>query len=81
MAWVGYNGGEVASRLAIESAKSYIESNFNLIEHEKEAFLELIKNAIEYANTVVYEKSKKEKDLEGMGTTLDIVSYIIIRYI
>ncbi len=72
MAWVGYNGGEVASRLAIESAKSYIESNFNLIEHEKEAFLDLIKNAIEYANTVVYEKSKKEKDLEGMGTTLDI---------
>lgn len=72
MAWVGYNGGEVASRLAIESAKSYIESNFNLIEHEKEAFLDLIKKAIEYANTVVYEKSKKEKDLEGMGTTLDI---------
>ncbi len=72
MAWVGYNGGEVASRLAIESARSYIESNFNLIEHEKEAFLDLIKNAIEYANTVVYEKSKKEKDLEGMGTTLDI---------
>ncbi len=68
----GYNGGEVASRLAIESARSYIESNFNLIEHEKEAFLELIKKAIEYANTVVYEKSKKEKDLEGMGTTLDI---------
>lgn len=72
MAWVGYNGGEVASRLAIESARSYIESNFNLIEHEKEAFLDLIKKAIEYANTVVYEKSKKEKELEGMGTTLDI---------
>lgn len=72
MAWVGYNGGEVASRLAIESAKSYIESNFNLIEHEKEDLLDLIKKAIEYANTVVYEKSKKEKDLEGMGTTLDI---------
>ena len=68
----GYNGGEVASKLAIESAKSYIENNFEQIEHNKEAIIELIKNAIEYANMVVFEKSKQEPNLEGMGTTLDI---------
>ncbi len=68
----GYNGGEVASKLAIESAKSYIENNFDQIEHNKEAIIELIKNAIEYANMVVFEKSKQEPNLEGMGTTLDI---------
>lgn len=68
----GYNGGEVASKLATESAKSYIESNFDKIEHNKEAILELIKSAIEYANMVVFEKSKQEQELEGMGTTLDI---------
>ena len=27
----GYNGGEVASRLATEAARSYIENNFNQI--------------------------------------------------
>ena len=52
----GYNGGEVASKLATESAKSYIENNFDKIEHNKEAILELIKSAIEYANTVVFER-------------------------
>ena len=68
----GYNGGEIASSLATTSAKSYIENNFEKIEHNKEAILELIKNAIEYANMVVFEKSKQEPNLEGMGTTLDI---------
>lgn len=72
MVWVGYNGGEVASKLAIEATKSYIEKNFNSIDNEKDAILDMIKSAIEYANTVVYEKSKKEKELEGMGTTLDV---------
>lgn len=68
----GYNGGEVASSLATTSAKGYIENNFDKIEHNKEAILEMIKNAIEYANMVVFEKSKQEPNLEGMGTTLDI---------
>ena len=54
----GYNGGEIASSLATASAKSYIENNFDKIEHNKEAILELIKNAIEYANMVVFEKRK-----------------------
>ncbi len=68
----GYNGGEIASKLATESAKKYIENNFEKIEHNRDTILELIKNAIEYANMVVFEKSKQESDLEGMGTTLDI---------
>ncbi len=68
----GYNGGEIASRLATSSAKSYIESNFNEIEHTKENIADLIKNAIEYANMVVYEKSKESEELENMGTTLEV---------
>lgn len=68
----GYNGGEVASSLATQVTKSYILNNFNKIEHDKESILKLIKNAVEYANMVVYEKSKKEKDLEGMGTTIEV---------
>ena len=68
----GYNGGEIASRLATSSVKSYIESNFNEIEHTKENIADLIKNAIEYANMVVYEKSKESEELENMGTTLEV---------
>jgi len=68
----GYNGGEVASSLATNAAKGYILSNFEAICDEKEKILMLIKSAIEYANMIVLEKAKSEKELEGMGTTLDI---------
>lgn len=68
----GYNGGEIASRLAAETTKNYIQNNFKKIEHDKEAILKLVKDAMEYANMVVYEKSKKDENLQGMGTTLDV---------
>ena len=68
----GYNGGEIASRLATETTKNYIQNNFDKIEHEKEAILKLVKDAIEFANFVVYEESKKDENLQGMGTTLDV---------
>lgn len=68
----GYNGGEIASRLAAETTKNYIQNNFKKIEHDKEAILKLVKDAMEYANMVVYEESKKDKNLQGMGTTLDV---------
>ena len=69
----GYKGGEIASALAIESAKSYITNNFEETNREKEKILDLIKNAIEYANMVVYERSKEVEELNGMGTTMDVV--------
>ena len=69
----GYNGGEVASKLAIDSVKKYIENNFEKEKETKESILNLIKSAIEYANMIVYKKSKEVKELEGMGTTLELV--------
>ncbi len=68
----GYNGGEIASRLAAETTKNYTQNNFKKIEHDKEAILKLVKDAMEYANMVVYEESKKDENLQGMGTTLDV---------
>lgn len=68
----GYKGGEIASKLATESAKKYIQDNFKKIEKEKSAILKLVDSAIQYANMVVYEESKEHKDLEGMGTTLEV---------
>ena len=68
----GYNGGEVASKLATMTTVKYIKSNFEQTEKDKESILNLIKSAMEYANMVVYEKSTEDKELEGMGTTLEV---------
>lgn len=68
----GYKGGEIASKLATSAALSYIQSNFENVSKEKEEILKLVKSSIEYANMVVYEKSIKDKELEGMGTTLEV---------
>ena len=82
----GYNGGEIASRMAVEASSNYIKSNFekmvetiNLRKQteedkniEKDEILKLLRSSIQYANMVVYEESKKNPELEGMGTTLDV---------
>lgn len=68
----GYNGGEIASSIAVAAVKGYFENNFASSSNDRESILALIRNAIEYANMVVIEKAKSEKELEGMGTTLEI---------
>lgn len=67
----GYNGGEVASKLAVTSAKNYILSNFEKNNSDKDTIL-VGKDSSQYANMVVYEKAKENPELSKMGTTLDI---------
>ena len=62
----------LASKLAIECAKSYILNNFGQIPKEKEEIMNLIRNAIEYANLRVYEESQEHERLKEMGTTIDV---------
>ena len=68
----GYNGGEIASKLATTCAKNYLQNNFKVTPKDKESIMKLVKSSMEYANMVVYEKSQENKELEGMGTTLEI---------
>jgi protein phosphatase len=68
----GYQGGEIASKLAVTSAKNYIISNYDGTGKEKEDLADLVKNALQYANMVVYEKANSQKELNNMGTTMDI---------
>jgi len=68
----GYNGGEIASKLAVETAKNYIKNNFKDIEKDRDSIIQLLGSSMEYANMVVYEKSKENSELQGMGTTLEI---------
>ena len=67
-----YNGGEIASQLAIQTAKNYIENNFKDIEKDRDSIIQLLGSSMEYANMVVYEKAKENPELQGMGTTLEI---------
>ena len=40
----GYNGGEIASKLAVTTAKNYILSNYEKSKESKETLLDLVKN-------------------------------------
>ena len=68
----GCNAGEIASKQAILSSKSYIENNFEETPKDKDSLIQLVASSIEYANMVVYEKSIADKNYEGMGTTLEV---------
>lgn len=72
MEWDGYEGGEVASRLAIDAAKRYIENHFENITYDKENILKMIRDSMEYANRIVYGIAKDSEDLKSMGTTLEV---------
>ena len=61
----GYNGGEIASSLAVQTAKNYIENNFKEIEKDRDSIIQLLGSSMEYANMVVYEKSKENPELQG----------------
>ena len=65
----GYNAGEVASKMAIDEVKKYIDKHF---QKNKDNIEELLVNAIENANSAIYKKAEKNKELKGMGTTLDV---------
>ena len=68
----GYKGGEIASNLAIKCTKNYIENNFKDTPKDRENLIQLVASSMEYANMIVYEKSKENKEFEGMGTTLEV---------
>lgn len=68
----GANAGEIASKLAVSCAKSYVENNFKDTPKDKDSLVQLLASSMEYANMVVYEKSLEDKNFEGMGTTLEI---------
>lgn len=68
----GYKGGEIASSLAVASSRNYIFNNFKNTKKDRESILELIRETVEYANKVVYERSQEDTELQDMGTTLDV---------
>jgi len=69
----GYSGGEVASNLAVLTVKKYLEDKIegkNKLQDEQ--IIKLLVEAYKVAHFEIFEKSQKEKELEEMGTTLDV---------
>lgn len=61
----GHNAGEVASKIAVDATISYIKS-LNNLDNMKDILIESIK----VANKQIFELSKSNDGLVGMGTTI-----------
>ena len=61
----GHNAGEVASQMAVEEILNYVEDKYYIEKREN-----LIVKAIENANKTIFEFSKSNEKLRGMGTTV-----------
>ena len=67
----GHKKGEVASKLAVENIVKFLKEN--LIQHEnvKISYItDILKQAYNDVNTIIYNKSRENVEFEGMGTTL-----------
>ncbi len=67
----GHSGGEIASDIAVKSAMEYIKSKLEKNLSSKE-ILSVLREAVKKANEEVYKASENDKELFGMGTTIDI---------
>jgi serine/threonine protein phosphatase PrpC len=63
----GHSSGETASQLATESILQFVKNA------KTDNTKELLKEAIQYANTIVFNAASKNTALKGMGTTLVLV--------
>ena len=63
----GHNAGEVASKIVVESIKSYLKSKKSNLNSDK--MLNYLKESIEWANATVIKASASKKELKGMGST------------
>ena len=65
----GANGGNIASKLAVDVISESIKSNYREGLSSSEVKNILVSSAYQ-ANSTVYEKSLQDKSLSGMGTTV-----------
>lgn len=68
----GYKGGEIASKVAVIAVEKFIKEKFKIIPKEKDMILKLINDAIEFANSAIYQESEQDEELHDMGTTIEV---------
>lgn len=69
----GHNGGEIASKSAIEAVFDYFKQNYFKLDKNVDSIKTFIIESIEFANKKVFGKSFTDYDLNGMGTTLTLL--------
>lgn len=64
----GHNAGEIASKMAVDTIREYFSnhSDWKTINDIRK----ILKESIEEANIKIFEESKKDETLFGMGTTI-----------
>lgn len=65
----GYEGGKLASSMAIDHISNRIISDYHQNMNEEE-IKELLQMSVGDANRTIYEAARRDKRLEGMGTTV-----------
>ncbi|MGE5354025.1 MAG: PP2C family protein-serine/threonine phosphatase [Acidobacteriota bacterium] len=65
----GAAGGEVASRIVIETAKNYLNDNFTTRVYPED-LKEMLRRIFDLAQEAVAKEQKEKPELEGMGSTL-----------
>jgi len=66
----GHTSGEIASRLAVERLKEYLENNSESSKSTKQLLLESLENA----NQAIIDKTIESPEYKGMGTTCVILA-------
>lgn len=70
----GHNKGEVASELAVENIIKFLKENLIQNESVKINYIDdILKQAYNSVNSIIYKKSKEDDSFSGMGTTLTTV--------
>ncbi|MFQ5730306.1 MAG: PP2C family protein-serine/threonine phosphatase, partial [Waddliaceae bacterium] len=79
----GHSAGEIAAKEAVGALQNLIKSRFGEKKTKKNIhrIRELIHEIIQEVNLVVYQKSRKDVELRGMGTTLCCVYFHEERFV
>lgn len=70
----GHNKGEVASELAVENIIKFLKNNLIQNGNVKINYVDdILKQAYNNVNSIIYQKSMEDDEFNGMGTTLTVV--------
>ena len=73
----GYECGEVASSIATSSISSFLEEKAQIINKaDTQSIKAILKEAVNFANSEIYNLEKTDEKYKGMGTTVVIVSKV-----
>ena len=68
----GHRGGKTASSIAVETITHVFFENYTQ-QMRSEEIKELLRHAVNIANTQIFEKSDSDEELYGMGTTVVVL--------